>query len=337
MMNTTDFAKNVEGFLTDYLPFQRNYGSNTISSYKDTLKLFVRFLVNEKHINLSKFTMSDFNRELVLEFIKHIRETCSISSANQRLAAIKSFTSYCILENVDYISTLQGIENIKVIKHEKKDVEYLDEECTKHLINMPDISTRNGLRHKTILCILYDTGARVQELCDLKIKDLNLSNHPSVHLCGKGNKNRIVPISKDLCELLKIYLEKECINCQDDDFLIKNKNGLQMNRDGVDYILKKYFEEVKKISGVKHPEKIHPHMLRHSKAVHMVGANIPIVYIRDFLGHESVETTEIYAKADIKLKEESINKLAPKIIKEDIKYPDWSKDKDLMSFLNSFK
>ena len=137
--------------------------------------------------------------------------------------------------------------------------------------------------------------------------------------------------------MLKYYLEKELLASNDDDYVIKNKNGLKMNRDGVDYILKKYFEDIKNIPGLKHPDNIHPHMLRHSKAVHMVGANIPIVYIRDFLGHESVGTTEIYAKADIKLKEESINKLAPKIIKENKEYPDWSKDKDLMSYLNSFK
>lgn len=338
MKNTTDFAKNIELFLTDYLPYQRNYQPNTILAYKDTLKIFVRFLVNEKSVDINKFNMSDLTKELVIEFLKYIRKTSSISSANQRLSILKSFVSYCKLENIELMFSLQSIENIKVIKYEKKEVEYLDEECTKLLINKPDINNRVGLRHKVVMCVLYETGARVQELCDLKIKDINLNGAATIHLHGKGNKDRLVPVSIELIELIKVYINKEFSNAyNNDNYLIRNKNGLKMNRDGVDYILKKYYKEIKKEINNKCPENIYPHMLRHSKAVHMVGANIPMVYIRDFLGHESVSTTEIYAKVDTKLKEKAINKLAPKIIQSNLSYPDWSKDYDLMNFLNSFK
>ena len=335
MNGQTDFAKMVQSFLLDYLPHQRNYSPNTIESYKDALKLFTRFIVTEKGMKLEKFRLKDFTRDIVVEFIKHLEKTCSPSTANSRLAALKSFAAYCQIEEIEYISSLQTVASIKAVKQPERTIMFLDKESVSKLINAPDTRNHAGLRHRVTLCLLYDTGARVQELCDITLKDIHISDsHPYVHLYGKGRKNRNVPISNELASLLKLYIEREFgKRALQDEWFIKNRSRLKISPDGVTYILKKYYRQVFPDS----KDNIFCHMLRHSKASHMLAAGIPIVYIRDFLGHENIETTMIYAKADIELKAKAINELAPKLVPEsDLSLPDWRKDQDLMSFLESF-
>lgn len=337
MKTTTDFACNVEKFLTRYLPFQRNYSLNTISSYKDGIKLFVRFVIEEKGYDINKFTMADFTKELIIEYLGYLRRTCTINTANQRLSALKSFASFCQAESIECISSLQSVINIKNTKHTKKVIDILDEDATKALINLPDTRTLMGLKHRTLLSILYETGCRAQELCDIKINDLNLNKHSTLYLHGKGNKDRIVPISDDLSKLIKIYIDKTYSSRHSDDiYLFLNKDKAKMHIDGVDYILKKYFDILKIRNELKLPDKIHPHTMRHSRASHLIAAGIPAIYVRDFLGHEDVKTTQIYVKLDQRLKEESINKLGPKILEQVDDLPDWTNDKSLMDFLNKF-
>ena len=330
--SSTDFAVLVSKFLTEFLPKHRNYSKNTVLSYRDTLKLFIMFLRDEKSININYFKMKDLNRELVLEFIDWLQSNkSSPSTINQRIAAIKSFANFAQYECVEYMKNLQEIHSIKALKTHSKDIDYLTEEQVKTLINIPDCSSVQGIKHKIVLCLLYDTGARVQELCDIKIGDLFLGVDPKVKLHGKGNKTRIIPISNNMNQLLEKYVLNKKVN---DEYLIKNKNNLKMSRDGIEYIIDKYSSKAREVDPT-FPKKVHPHMFRHSKAMHMLAADIPIVYIRDFLGHENISTTMIYAKADNQLKTKAINELAPKLVDES--FPDWTKDEDLLSFLNSFK
>lgn len=335
MNGQTDFAKMVQSFLLDYLPHQRNYSPNTIESYKDALKLFTRFIVNEKSMKLEKFSLKNFTRDIVIEFIKYLEKTCAPSTVNSRLAALKSFAAYCQIEEIEYISNLQSVSSIKAVKQPERTILYLDKDSVSKLINAPDTRTHTGLRHRVTLCLLYDTGARVQELCDITLKDIHVSDaHPYVHLFGKGRKNRNVPISNELASLLKTYTEREFGKRPlQDEWFIRNRCRLKISPDGVTYILKKYYRQVFPNS----TDSIFCHMLRHSKASHMLAAGIPIVYIRDFLGHEDIETTMIYAKVDIELKAKAINALTPKLVsEEDLNLPDWTKDQDLMRFLENF-
>lgn len=339
MKNSTDFAKNVSMFLTEYLPFQRNYSKNTILSYRDTLKLFVRFIHEEKSYSINNFKMNNFKRPLVIEFLEYERNNgVSISTANQRLAAIKSFSNYCQINSIENIYNLQEIQMIKSTKaSNNKEIAYLSVEKMKILINYPDTHTVNGIKHKLVLCLLYDTAARVQEICDLKISDLQLNGSPTIKLTGKGSKTRIIPISDNLKNLIQIYIDKTGhINHQNDSNLILNKNNSKISRDGIEYIVNKYASLINE-NDVTFPKKINPHMFRHSRSMHMVAANVPIIYIRDFLGHSDISTTMIYARADTKAKEVAINKLAPKIIENSDDFPDWSKDQNLLDFLNNLK
>ena len=335
-MTATDFAVLITKFLTEYLPLHRNCSKNTISSYKDSLKLFILFLRDGKSMNINKFKMHQINRELILEFIEWLENRGnSPVTINHRLAGIKSFINFAQYESVENLAYLQPVLSVKSLKTTTRQVDYLTEEQMNNLINLPHIDTSTGIRHRIIMCLLYDTGARVQELCDLKIEDINLGNNPTVKLHGKGSKIRIVPISKNMNQILEVYISKFYSNIKlKNEYLIKNKNNQQMSRDGIEYIVQKY-ATILKNNDPSFPSKVHPHMFRHSKAMHMLAVDIPIVYIRDFLGHEDISTTMIYARADSRKKNEAINNLAPKLIEEN--YVDWSKDQDLLDFLNSFK
>lgn len=335
-MTATDFAVLITKFLTEYLPLHRNCSKNTISSYKDSLKLFILFLRDGKSMNINKFKMHQINRELILEFIEWLENRGnSPVTINHRLAGIKSFINFAQYESVENLAYLQPVLSVKSLKTTTRQVDYLTEEQMNKLINLPPIDTSTGIRHRITMCLLYDTGARVQELCDLKIEDINLGNNPTVKLHGKGSKIRIVPISKNMNQILEVYISKFYSNIKlKNEYLIKNKNNQQMSRDGIEYIVQKY-ATILKNNNPSFPSKVHPHMFRHSKAMHMLAVDIPIVYIRDFLGHEDISTTMIYARADSRKKNEAINNLAPKLIEE--KYVDWSKDQDLLDFLNSFK
>ena len=335
-MTATDFAVLITKFLTEYLPLHRSCSKNTISSYKDSLKLFILFLRDHKSMNINKFKMRQINRELILEFIEWLKNRGnSPVTINHRLAGIKSFINFAQYESVENLAYLQPVLSVKSLITTTRQVDYLTEEQMNSLINLPPTDTFTGLRHRIIMCLLYDTGARVQELCDLKIEDINLGNNPTVKLHGKGSKIRIVPISKNMNQILEVYISKFFSDIKlKNEYLIKNKNNQQMSRDGIEYIVQKY-ATILKNNDPSFPSKVHPHMFRHSKAMHMLAVDIPIVYIRDFLGHEDISTTMIYARADSRKKNEAINNLAPKLIEEN--YVDWSKEQDLLDFLNSFK
>ena len=334
--NTTDFARLVSVFLTDYLPLQRNYSKNTILSYRDALKLLVVFITDEKGIRLTEFTMKAFNRQLILEFLEWIRSRGgSISTTNQRLAALKAFAEYAGCQQIEYLSPLQMVQNIKAKKSTGREIVFLSVEQMTRLINWPNVNTVTGLRHRTVMTILYDSGCRVQELCDLRIRDINTGSNPTIRLHGKGNKFRTVTVSEKTAALIAEYISRQRSTALDDAPLIINRNHVKMSRDGVNYIISKYSSEIHSMEP-DFPEKVHAHGFRHSKAMHMLAAGINIVYIRDFLGHEDISTTMIYSRADNRLKNEAINKLAPKVT-EDANFQDWTKDQDLLSFLNSLK
>ena len=175
----------------------------------------------------------------------------------------------------------------------------------------------------------------MQELCDIRISDVTTGGSPTVKLHGKGDKYRTVVISEGTGNLLKEYISRLRNGALLNQPLIINRTGRKLSRDGVQYMIDKYVHEIH-AENKAFPEHVHCHQFRHSKAMHMLAAGINIVYIRDFLGHEDISTTQIYSRADNRLKNEAINSLAPKLAeKPDL--PDWRTDQDLLGFLNSLR
>ena len=200
----------------------------------------------------------------------------------------------------------------------------------KILLEQPDISSRNGFRDLVIMSLLYDTGARVQELIDLKVKDIRIDAPSTVTLHGKGDKYRQVPIMNNTKQLLKEYIEK--YRKTSNQYLFESSKNKAFSRKGICYIINKYAEIAQKKSSII-STKIFPHVFRHSRAMHLLQSGVNLIYIRDFLGHVDISTTEIYAKYDTETKRKAIESAYPDLIQTDI--PNWNEDEDLLKWLNT--
>ena len=218
-------------------------------------------------------------------------------------------------------------------KAPKPTINYLSHDGIKLLFSQPNQASKQGLRDLIILTMLYDVGARASEITDIRLEDLFLQNPASIRLRGKGNKFRQVPLMSQVVALTKKYLEtrKSYIGSE---YLFINPSGQKLTRGGITYILQKYCDRARLIDSNLIPKKISPPCLRHSKAMHLLQSGVNLIYIRDFLGHADIKTTEIYAKANPEMKRNALERayaeLAPKIDK------DWTDDNDIMEWLKSF-
>ena len=337
-MKPTNFAKYLTEFLADYLPNQKNVSKNTIHSYRDTFKLLINYCQTMQAIPVERITLSTLSSKLITGFLEWLETNrkCSISTRNQRLAAIHSFFRYVQAEEPTGIFHFQKITAIPIKKAKKSIVEYLTPEAIKLLLEQPDKHTLKGRRDLTIISVLYDSGARVQEVCDIKICDVILQAPAIITLTGKGNKTRRVPIMQNTAALLQSYLLENKLDkpWRNENPLFSNSQHHKLTKEGIAFIISKYVASARETSTLM-PPKVHAHMLRHSKAMHLLQAGINIIYIRDFLGHVDVKTTEIYARADTEMKRKAIENLYPDLI--DSNLPDWSKDQALLSWLSELK
>ncbi|MEW5816807.1 MAG: site-specific integrase [Spirochaetota bacterium] len=337
-MKTTDFAKLLTAYLTKVLPGQRNLSTHTITSYRDTFKLLLLFCQQRKGIAPEHLTLSQIDDTLVHEFISWIEceRHCSISTRNQRLAAIHAFFRYVQTEAPERLLTCQRILSIPFKKTGKPVVSYLTPDALKAILNQPDRKTLAGRRDLVLLTTLYDTGARVQELINLVVRDIRLDQPSTIALKGKGNKIRHVPLMTKTASMLKEYLKERRLSTAGkyDHPVFFNSRHQKLTRAGIAYIIKKYVEAAKRQNNIVLPEKISPHVFRHTKAMHLLQANINLVYIRDFLGHASVTTSEIYARADSEMKRLALEQAYSLMVTDDI--PAWQEDEDLLIWLQNF-
>lgn len=336
-MKPTDFAKYLTQFLVVYLPAQRNVSLNTIKSYRDTFKLLIRYCQEIEQLPAERITMNALSSGLIIGFLTWLQEerNCSNSTRNQRLAAIHSFYRYVQFEEPAALYHFQKVISIPVKKTQKPIIEHLSPEGIKLFLAQPDRNTPQGRRDLTLLSTLYDSGARVQELIDLRICDISLDGHAVITLTGKGNKARRVPVMNNTALLLKAYLaEKKLNHPRKVNYpLFTNRQHNKLTKEGVAYIVDKYAKVANGTSNLV-PPKVNPHMLRHSKAVHLLQAGVNLIYIRDFLGHTDVKTTEVYARADTELKRIALENAYPDLV--DSNLPDWNDNQDLLSWLSEF-
>jgi len=338
-MKHTDLAKTLTHFLSEYLPGQRNLSTNTIKSYRDTFKLLLFFCREEFNIKPEHLTFSKIGIEPIYNFLDWLEKTrkVSISTRNQRLAAIHSFYRYAQMENPELLLECQRVLNIPFKKKLTKALDYLMPDALKTILEQPDTRIKKGRRDLVLMATLYDTGARVQELIDLTMRDVRIASPAVITLTGKGNKKRCVPIMFKTQLLLKSYMEENAliINGKQDYPLFFNSCHHKFTRPGITYILKKYFISAKeKNKNVIFPHNLTPHMIRHTKAMHLLDAGVNLIYIRDILGHVSITTTEHYARANTDTKRKALEAAYIDIVTEDI--PVWNEDKDLLSWLQDF-
>lgn len=334
-MNKLNFADYVHVFFIKYLPLQKGLSKNTISSYSYALMLFYTYCNNVKNIRQDKLTFSKINKVLVEDFCLWLETVKQNSAAtrNQRLAAIHALFLFIQVEEVEQISLCRDILEIPIKKTVQIPPTYLTIEEIKLLFSMPNVSSKQGRRDITLLILLYDSGARAQELIDLKFGDITLGKETTVKLFGKGSKTRTVPIMPETANILKGYLNENRIK-QFEQLLFVNRSNAKLTNMGITYILKKYIALAKEANPHMFKDSVSPHMIRRSKASHLVQGGVNIYYVRDFLGHSSVVTTERYAKNNPEVIRSAIEKSSEKIT-PDNEYFSEDEKKTMMDFLKS--
>lgn len=337
-MDTTDFARLMTAFLSGYLPGQRNVSRNTIAAYRDAFRLFLLYCRDCQGLRIQKLQLKQINKETVEQFLSWLEAERgnSIPTRNQRLAAIHAFFRYAQYEAPEHMELCQRICGIPFKKQPKAGVCYLTHDQMKQVLSEPDTARPKGRRDLLLLSVLYDTGGRVQEIADLKVRDVRTEQPATVTLTGKGRKTRYVPLMSRTAELLDRYLREQRLTAPDklDHPLFFNSRHEHLTRSGIAYILRKYTESARnKTSGI--PNNVTPHVLRHTKAMHLLEAGVNLIYIRDLLGHVSVTTTETYAKANPEMKREALENASMDYIPETESQDGWEDNPDLMQWLQN--
>ncbi len=317
MICDDSFFKHVRGFLTVYLPKNKCCSLHTVKAYRDTLNLFRHFLQQKKGIAFTRIRFDVITHEVVYDFLAWLQDArgCHAATKNHRLAALKSFLHYCAIEEPALMAIYLDIQHIHLQKIARPRVDYLSEAALKVLLEQPDPQTHRGLRDRFLMILLYDTGARIQELLDLTLKDFHLNDSiPCLYLTGKGNKTRPVPLMDKTIAHLQVYLNTfhpavDLATNRPLFYTLHQGQPGRMSADNVAWFLRRYAKAAHQACS-EVPLRLHAHLFRHTRAMHLYQAGIPLSYIKDFLGHVSINTTDIYAAADPSMLRAALEKIA---------------------------
>jgi integrase/recombinase XerD len=335
-MKPTDFSVHVTSFLTHYLAGQRNLSPNTIKAYRDVFTLLLRFCRDVRGIAPERLRLEQIDVSLVEAFLDHLEKErrSSPRTRNHRLAALHAFFRYLQAEEPERMYQCQKILAIPLRRHARPTVGYLSKEELAEVLAQPDLRTPEGRRDAVLLSILYDTGARVQELIDLSVGDVRLDPPAQLRLVGKGRKMRAVPLMENTVQLLRDHIHENHFDRFEefDKPLFRNVRNQRLSRSGIRYILQKYLLRAQS----KCPSlnrRVSPHTLRHTKGMHLLQSGITLDMIRDFLGHVDVKTTQIYARANLEMKRNALEKISEPSPVPSI--PSWQQNKNLLEWLRS--
>jgi len=308
-MNKNIFSYHLTKYFAEYLPKQTAASPNTIHSYRDTFVQLMGFYKAEYGLPPERLAYGEFTAGRIERFLTYLEETrgIGISTRNQRLAAIHAFFRYLQYRDPAGFEQCAQILSVPFKKAPVKPMNYLSTEEMKLLFSIPDQKKDGQLRGLAIMVLLYETGARVQELIDLCPANIRFSTTVTVELHGKGNKTRLVPVNADAAAIVRNYIRR-CSRTDADKPLFVNRKGEKLTRAGIQYIIDKYVSTAQLQRPDLFRNRVTNHCFRHSKAMHLLEAGVNLIYIRDLLGHTSVVTTEIYAKTNPKIKEEQLKK-----------------------------
>ena len=324
----------IRAFLQDYLVIQKGYSHHTVLSYRDTIKLLLRFAAERKRVAVTDLTLGDLEPELVTSFLSHIEDVRgnAASTRNIRLACIHTFVSFVAGRDPMMFDQCQRILMVPFKRIALSVVEYFEPEEMSAVLEAAGSNQRDACRDHALLLFMYTTGVRVQEAVDLRVSALQLERPYQARVVGKGNKPRICPLWRDTVTDLRALLEGRGISNTPDAYVFVNHRGEPLTRYGVRYLLTKYVHiAAEKCVSLKRKRRIHPHCLRHTTAMHMLQAGGDINTIRASLGHERLETTNRYAKVDLTAKRKVLEKFSPAT---GIARP-WKGNEELLGWLES--
>lgn len=336
MKQSTDLARLISGFLNNYLPNEKGASTNTIKSYSYTFILLIKYMRDIKNIPANRLSFKHINKEVIVGFLDWLQKErkCSDTTRNQRLAAISSFIKYAEYMIPDRLFDCNQILAIPVKKTESRIIGYLNIEGIKLLLKQPDTNKVKELRDLALMSLMYESAARVQEIIDLTPASLFILSKPyRVVLHGKGNKYRSVPLPEKEAELLRQYMTQNGLFNRENmqKSLFPNYQGQKMTRNGINNILGKYVKMANAKEPSLMPDHLSCHTMRHSKAMQLLDSKVELIHIRDFLGHKSVLTTEIYARTNPKYAFEAVKNAYKNITADNM--PIWVGNDELMTML----
>ena len=331
MKPLTNFSALLQAFFTDRLMRQRQASPETIASYRDTFCLLFKFL--QEHLNKtpSMLEMEDLDASLIVAFLcwlENERGNCA-RTRNCRLAAIHSFFKYAALQDPTHSGLIQRVLAIPGKRYDRTPVEYLTRPETEALLAVPDQSTWAGRRDRTLMLLTVQAGLRVSELVGLDCQDIVLGNGAHVHCKGKGRKERCTPLRKETILALNAWLRER--SGPPLAPLFPNARGGRLTRDGVEYLLRKHVSTAARACPSLKKKRLSPHVLRHTSAMDLLQHGVDRSVIALWLGHETLETVDVYVHADLKMKEKALAKTASL----DVPWHRYRPDNQLLAFLKS--
>lgn len=298
-----NFSYYIKKYFSSYLPTTRGLALSTIKTYKCNMLLYIKYL-KSINIDVDNLELKDFTFSFIEDYISYLKieRKNKSKTISLKLEVLKSFFLYLSLETIDAIDIYELIKKIKLSNNEVSIPDYLTSKEMELLLLQP--SKNNNIKELAMLTLLYDGGLRVSELYNLKVEDIIFDNINKIYVKNSKNKSsRMIPISKEDAIILKLYLKQ--YELKKDDYLFLNKYRNKYTQKGINYILNKNFDLAKKECNDNSMFKVkcHPHIIRHSKAIHLLDSDVAIIDIRDFLGHKHISTTEIYARVTDERKE----------------------------------
>ena len=311
MNSCINFPALLQAFFTDRLMRQRQASPDTIASYRDTFCLLFRFAEECLGKAPSVLNMEDLDASFLVAFLCWLEESrgnCA-RSRNARLAAVHSFFKYAALHDPSHSGVIQRVLAIPGKRFDRPVTVYLTRSETKALVTAPDQASWGGRRDRTLLLVMAQVGLRVSELVGLNGKDIVLEDGPYVHCIGKGRKERCTPLRKESVAALRAWLRER--NGQPSDPLFPNARGTRLSRDGVEYLMRKHVATAMHQCPSLGKKKVSPHVLRHTAAMDLLQHGVDRSVIALWLGHETLETVNIYVHADLQMKEQALAKTTP--------------------------
>ena len=310
-MKTHPLPVYLQRFFTERLVSQLQASSHTVASYRDTFRLLLAYASERLGRLPTDLRVNDIDAQLVGHFLSFVETTRgnSARSRNTRLSAIRSFFKYVAINEPQLLQHCQRILAIPSKRYEKRTIDYLDRNEIEALLAAPDLANWYGRRDRTLLLLALQTGLRVSELISLDCRDVVLGTGAHVRCQGKGRKERATPLRKDSVRVLRAWLGER--PGDDDQPLFVSNRGDRLSRDAVERIVRKYVQLASAQCPTLKSKRISPHVLRHSAAMDLLHHGVDCTVIALWLGHEHVETTQMYLHADLKLKERAMDQTKP--------------------------
>jgi integrase/recombinase XerD len=323
-------------FFVSYLANERGVSQNTIESYSDTLRLFIKHLCKKHGKQPENLSLEMLDPEATLDFLDHLERdrNNSPSTRNQRLAALKSFLHYAARENPELMLPNERIQAIRSKKTDHKPPPSLDVEQVHAILDSIDTAPLIGLRDKALVQLLYNTGARVQEIADLRISDLRFESPSTVTLTGKGRKTRTIPLWDETVQHIQAYLQAREHDGIHSDHLFLNNKGQPITRFGIGRRIELHGKNAAEKCPSLNDLKITPHVFRHTTALHLIETGSDITIVKEWLGHADLKTASQYVEVSVARKREALEKLPPPGSEERVEMPEW-KEPGIIEFLAS--